>query len=448
VSDWDQSDLEARVGHVLDIAKTVIDRFGDAGYADETSSALSFGPDKPLAETAMLIHIASGCAQCPAIISRTRDLAERIAPLVRSERALVDIALHPALVFKFAVPHVLLTRLGYPDARVDTLLRSCANSQASNGHDRPGVAWTERRWISSLWLGDEFDPTAHSVPRGTLLDSPIDILGSLRDDAYAFTHMIFYCTDFGFRKCRLPRPRSVILEETDSLVARYLDAEDYDLAAELLLSWPLTGATWSASAAFGFRVLAGLEKQAGILPCGNLSARRLAEADGEQRTRYALGTAYHTAYVMGLLCAASLQPGKAPPTTIRGRRFDIASLRAVQGFLLDDQGHWQAEFDQLSEAEQLALTPLVLDIAIMQACRTHDYERLKDLLQLAFEHRIAKSPMCMQAVELLERLAICSTAIAARRASVDGGVLSREKGGLEGPEQKLTRSIMPAAGPL
>jgi hypothetical protein len=77
-------------------------------------------------------------------MNRTRDIAELLAPLVRSERALVDIALHPALVFKFAVPHVLLTRLGYPDARVDALLRSCASSQASNGHDRPGVALVER----------------------------------------------------------------------------------------------------------------------------------------------------------------------------------------------------------------------------------------------------------------------------------------------------------------
>jgi hypothetical protein len=422
MSAWDESDLAARLAHVLDIARTVIDRFGDAGYADETSSALSFGPDKPLAETAMLIYVASGCVQCPGIMSRTRDLAELLAPLVRSERALVDIALRPALVFKFAVPHVLLTRLGYPDARVDALLRSCASSQASNGHDRPGVALVERRWVSSLWLGSEFNADSQTVPRGTLLDSPIDILGGLRDDAYAFTHMMFYCTDFGFRKCRLPRRRSVILGEADSLVARYLDAQDYDLAAEVLLSWPLTGAKWSASAAFGFRVLASLEEQAGILPCGNLSTRRLAETEGEQRTRYALGTAYHTAYVMGLLCAASLRPGRAPPTPVRGPRFAIASLRALQRHVLDDQGHWQAEFGNLSEAEQLALTPFVLDIAIMQACRKHDYEKLKDLLGLAFEHRIAASPMCMQAVELLERLAICSTAIDARRSVMDRGV--------------------------
>jgi hypothetical protein len=131
---------------------------------------------------------------------------------------------------------------------------------------------------------------------------------------------------------------------------------------------------------------------------------------------------------MGLLCAASLRPGRAPHTPIRGRRVDMASLRAVQRYVLDDQGHWQAEFAKLSEAEQLALTPLVLDIAVMQACRKHDYERLKNLLGLAFEHGIAASPMCMQAVELLERLAICSTAIDGRRGVVPVDAASRAPG--------------------
>ena len=61
-------------------------------------------------------------------------------------------------------------------------------------------------------------------------------------DAYAFTHLIMYCTDFGLRTPRLPRRRPTILMEVGSLLARYMDAEDYDLAGELLLAWPLMDA--------------------------------------------------------------------------------------------------------------------------------------------------------------------------------------------------------------
>ena len=101
--------------------------------------------------------------------------------------------------------------------------------------------------------------------------------------------------------------------DVGSLLAGYMDAEDYDLAGELLLAWPLMGAPWSPSAAFAFRVLASIEDQVGVLPCGNVNLAHLAQLEGEERARYALGTAYHTAYVMGFLCAASAstRPGAA-----------------------------------------------------------------------------------------------------------------------------------------
>jgi len=35
-----------------------------------------------------------------------------------------------------------------------------------------------------------------------------------------------------------------------TLLARYIDPGDYDLAGEILLTWPLTGAPWSPGAAF------------------------------------------------------------------------------------------------------------------------------------------------------------------------------------------------------
>jgi hypothetical protein len=338
---------------------------------------------------------------------------------------LIDITLHPALAFKFAVPHVLLTKLGYHDAGFDDFLRSCISSQVRNGHDRPPSASVERRWISALWTGQDDDAGWRADILDSLLNWPIDILGGLRDDAYAFTHLIFYCTDFGFQTRRLARHRSIILGEAGSLLARYLDAEDYDLAGEVLMAWPLTGAAWSPSAAFGFRVLASVEDQVGVLPCGNIDLSRLTQLEGEERARYALGTAYHTAYVMGFLCAGSLRPGRVPPTKIVGPRFEKSCLSRLLGYVDDDQGHWQSEFSSLSEGEQRVLTPFILDIAIIQRCRKHDYEAVKEILSIACEYRIASSPMCGQAAELLERIANCSTALGQLRGARAGPVFGR-----------------------
>jgi Domain of unknown function (DUF6895) len=418
VSRWNEADLEARLCRALEVARKTLNYFAINGYTDKESPIHTFGPDKPVAETVMLIYAASACGHRPNVASRVDELARLLAPHVRSERVLVDIALHPALALKFAVPHVLLTRLGYRDAGFDDFLRSCISSHARNGHDRPPSASLERRWISSLWTGSDADAGWRADLLDSVLNWPIDILGGLRTDAYAFTHLIFYCTDFGFQTRRLPRRRSIILEEAASLLARYVDAEDYDLAGEILLAWPLTGAPWSPSAAFGFRVLASVEDQVGVLPSGSIDLSRLTELKGEERARYALGNAYHTAYIMGFLCAASLRPGRVPPTKIVGPRCEKSCLSRLLCYVDDDQGHWQSEFSSLAEGEQRVLTPLILDIAIMQKCRRHDYEAVSEILSLACDYRIANSPMCRQAAELLERIANCSTAIRLSRGAV------------------------------
>ena len=57
---WDEGDLEARLCRALDLAKRVIAWFASAGYADSEAPANSFHPEKPIAETAMLLYAASG----------------------------------------------------------------------------------------------------------------------------------------------------------------------------------------------------------------------------------------------------------------------------------------------------------------------------------------------------------------------------------------------------
>ena len=414
MSSWSEADLELRLCRALDLARKAIHHFAIGGYANPDSPACSFGPEKVVAETAMLIYAASASLSRPNIASRVDDLAQLLAPHARSERVLVDIALHPALAFKFAVPHILLTKLGYSDAGFDDFLRCCASSQTGNAQDRPPSSSLERRWIRSLWNGPDSGLGPRARLRQSMLNWPVDILGGLRTDAYAFTHLVMYYTDFGFRKPRLPRSRPAILMDVGSLLARYMDAEDYDLAGELLLAWPLMGAPWSPSAAFAFRVLASIEDQVGVLPCGNVNLAHLAQLEGEERARYALGTAYHTAYVMGFLCAASLRPGRAPPVTIAGPQFDATCLSRLMRHFDDDRGHWRPEFLSLAEREQRALIPFVLDVAIMQNCRRRDYQAVSTILSLAYEYDVADSPMCRQAFELLERIASCSTALRLR----------------------------------
>ena len=320
-------------------------------------------------------------------------------------------ALHPALCVEFAVPHVLLSKLGLEDEQFDELLELSLSAQGARGHERTPFASLERQWILALWSGAEPGPDWEGDLEQSVLNWPIDLLGGMKEDAYALTHLVIYCTDFGYHVRPLPRPRSTILAEARSLLARCLDEEDYDLAAEILMFWPQLGAPWCASSAFGFRVLMTVEDQVGVLPSVRTKTERLNELEGEERTRYAFATAYHTSLVMGLLCAVSLREGRTPPARLAGPDFERELVDRLFTFVDADQGHWQPVFAALPEPERLTLAPLLLDLALLQKLRKRDYDSVNALLQLAAANDLELSPLAIQATEQLERLVAFSATV-------------------------------------
>jgi hypothetical protein len=399
--EWDRADLEARLCRALDISGKAVELFAENGYVDSELPENSFGADKVIVETAMLIYTASA-ADSPNVARRLGEIAQLLLPHARSARMRLDMVLHPALCLDFAFPHILLSELGYRDSAVDDLLKTCLMSRSRHGHERPPFAVAEKLWVEQLLTGEQPGAAWRHCLRDTVLNRGIDILGGQRDDAYALTHLVMYCTDFGFRAGKFPRKPSLILDEAASLLAKCLDAEDYDLAAEVVLAWPLTATPWPAAAAFGFRVLARVEDAVGVLPGGTTRLDRL---HGAEKNRYAFATAYHTAYVTGLLCAASRRPRRAPPAQMIGPPFNARLLDRLIERIECDQGHWQAEFMKLNRSEQEALGPFLLDIVIAQKCRKRDYAAVSELLVMADKYQSARSPLCGQAGELLERLA-------------------------------------------
>ena len=241
----------------------------------------------------------------------------------------------------------------------------------------------------------------------------MDLLGATRDDIYAFTHALMYVRDFNIRPARLPRRRDVILEEAEVMLARCLDDEDYDLAGEILLSWPLTGEKWSTTAAFAFRVLAHVEDQAAFLPTPSTRISEIKALERIDRTKYLLATAYHTAYVMGLVCAAALHPGCAPPETISFDNAKPGTARQVMK-VVGANGqfpHWQYEFDHLTELEADALAGFLVNVALRRRVACRDFEGLRALLELAYHLGLANTPAMGQAAEMLSRLAAYAAAV-------------------------------------
>ena len=405
-ADWPQSDLTERLSRALAVAARTVDAFAASGFEEPDDPSLTVTADKAVAETTMLLHAAFGGATDPALAARVTELAGAVAVEARTETVLLRAVLHPSLAEGMAIAHVLLGRLGFPDPNAEAVLAECLRSRGSKGHELPPYGVLEKLWIRELWgIPVAAAEWSQIIGRSTLATS-IDLVGGLREDYYAFTHALMYTTDFGARKRRMPRPRSALLADARSLLAVCIDRGDYDLAAEVLMAWPFLGERWCATASFAFRVLTDAEDEAGLLPGGTTDADRLRSLSGDRRKRYALGTAYHTAFVMGLLCAASLRPGRAPSTSLNRRAGDRPIPSEIESLLVIDQPHVQAALARLDDREDEAIASFRLDLGVARALRTREYGRLADLLRAAHATGYPSSPLRDQAADLLGRLAL------------------------------------------
>ncbi|PWK92863.1 DUF6895 family protein [Fulvimonas soli] len=415
-SRWSAADLARRLCRVLDIAAHAVERLAPAGYADAEQPANSLRPEKVVAETALLLLAAAAAAPAhPGVRAGIARAARRLLPHARGERVLRGLCLEPALALDYAHAHVCLERIGYPDPAFDALLDLSA--QAAAGRERPPHRMLEQLWSADLHAGACSRRRGAALARLSQLNLPMDLLGGSREDAYAFTHALMYCARFGRPPLRLPRPRRAVLAEAEGALAHCLDAQDYDLAGELLLAWPLTGAAWSPAAAFAFRVLARVVDEAGFLPAPGTRLDRLELLQGDARKLYLLATSYHTIYVMGLLCAAALLPGRAPPASPPAAK----PATGVAARLLAGCGdeapppHWREDFDRLAAPERDALAGLLLDVALHRRARRRDFAGLRALLGTAWELGLADRPVAGQAAELLQRAAVLQRLLPADR---------------------------------
>jgi Domain of unknown function (DUF6895) len=419
-------DLARRLGHALDIARQAVDRLAAKGYTDSQDPNHNLRPEKVISETAFLLLGASAACDHPEVQERIRNVAEILVPRARSERMVLGLCLEPALALDYAQAHICLTRLGYPDSAFDAVLRQSLEALARKGRERPPHRALEQEWLLRGWEGGP-PPSAREfslAARHSVLGRPMDLLSGSQDDVYAFTHALIYVTDFNLKPRPLPRSASEILAEAEAALGRCLDEEDYDLGGEVLLAWPLARRRWSAAAAFGFRVLAAVEDQAGFLPSSGTRLERLNELSGDERAEYLLATAYHTAYVMGLVCAGALKLGKAPPARIPTNGRTTGSAGPILQFIDADgkSPHWRQEFEQLASPERDALAGLLLAIALRRQVSRRDFAGLRELLAVGSRLDLVDCPAASQAAQLLERVASAAPLLLeARRRSQAAG---------------------------
>jgi hypothetical protein len=394
-------DALTRLGAALDIAERSIPVLAGA-WGDPDQPA--FRREKFVAETALLLYAAAVPAasrRCHG--DRIRRVATALSSHARSPELEAALMIRPAMAAELSVAHVCLSSLGIGDARFDLVVR---NAVASCPPVAEKIPWKD---IEADWLARLCPtfPRCSWLPRSiehTLLATGLDVLSAPREELYAFTHALIYLCDFGRAEAEPPRPAATVLADAEGSLACCIDDDDFDLCAELLLSWPYLRQPRSPVAAFATGLLCRLEDAVGYLPCPGLSISALDELEPEQRTRALFDQAYHTAYTMGLLQSALLLPcGEAAPLpAVRP-----GSAKRLWASLppRSPEPQWQVDYRSLSQPQRDSLAPMIATIGLRRALAANDLRRVTRILELCLEAGLASYPAVGQAAALLRRFA-------------------------------------------
>jgi hypothetical protein len=404
------ADLIRRLVRILDLAQCAIQTLVDSPRPESSAHATAVGVllrEKIVSEAAMLLLCVEPLHGLDARIHHRADaLVRLLIPHARDQDVRAAICLDPGLARDHAVAHVILSRLGFPDPGFDELLAKSLDLGPDFGPERLPHRRLEQTWLARLWPILRA-PRRHdtSLASESPLGHPMDVLGATRLDIYAFTHAVMYATDLGGRAMPRVRKRAAVADDAEACLAFSLDTNDFDLTAELLMTWPMLGLPSSAVASFAFSVLAGVEDELGFLPGLAFDRERYERTPDAERVRFALSTCYHTVFVMGFLCAALLRSPAAGSAAAGGvrRRRGAASAMAALITRETPLSCWRGPFESLGPRQQDAVSPLLFAIAVRRARSDGNLAVIRRALESAVDHNLIRGPAVSQAAALLRR---------------------------------------------
>jgi len=418
-----RGDLSARVHQSVDMARRAV----DAAAAPASPPGLAprdahcpapLQPAKVVGESAMLLRVVDFLGVGDAGLHAALDaLAARIAPLARGEAVVARLCRPGGGAIEHASAHVFLADLGHRDEAFEGLLTLLMADMPAAGPERPPNHELESHWLAQVRSGEvHHGPADPSLLNRTCLAWPLDVLGCSTLDLYVFTHVVMYATDMGRRRSPLPRPVREISAEAEAALAAALDADNFDLAAELLWTWPMLGLPWPAAASFAFEVLAQAQDEHGFLPGPEYARWRSVAPAGVNLDEIVLRTSYHATLVMGMLCGAALAPGGARRAGARRPSRDAGTVDDLLARLPPRAAtpRWQRVLAALPASRRAGLAPLVIDVWLRRAAAAGDLSQVREALAAGLACGEAERPSMWQALALLRRsMAIARQSVSA-----------------------------------
>lgn len=395
--------LAKRLAASLDVAARSIPILGHrADISDANRQA--FRREKFICETAILVYAAFQATEhASSLRRRCLEVAKLVEPIARGDEILSLMCLRPNMISELSVAHACLSAIGFIDTRFDDRIRKIL----VHGYRAPERApWKdiEAHWIASKCQHLQSPDWWQQSAARTTLATGLDVLTSRREDLYAFTHAAIYITDFGNETNCTLRNLLDILADAEGALARSIDDDDFDLCAELIMMWPYFGASLDSTPRFCLTVMEAIEDDIGFLPSLSIRTSELAGLAPEVRKYRVLDEAYHTVYVMGLLCASLMRrpiPNEAHPVL---RPAEPARIREL--LLPKSQTpQWEVAFDSAQSDTKSGLSSFLASIALRRALIANDLNLVRRILIVCSDSGLAMNSAMFNATKIILRLA-------------------------------------------
>lgn len=403
-------EIISRVAYSLEFAKNTIQHLIIDGHYPSENDPWYAKPEKIIAETSFLLVFAKAVSDNKAIYQKYNALANIISPLARSKSFLINICLKPTLALDYATAHICLDYAGFPDPNFDRILADSLNSIAHKGIERLPYRELEQAWLYSIWKKIEIPKNFKKWIRLSVLYKTVDIFSESTDGVYALTHAIIYAA---FDKIDIPKSQiEKVINLVESLLIRYIDEQNYDIAGELLMAWPLFGRKYSPVAEFGLHCLLYIESRVGFMPAPGLDLSKINVENINQRRSYIYSHNYHTVCVLGLLGSTLLKE----ISTISENCIKMTSSRELfaeleEEILSDQSVHWVEVYKQLDEQKKQTLFPWLYHVILFRSIKRKNYKKASQIIQQTKNIGRSNNILFVQTNQLLMRLSRHATII-------------------------------------
>jgi hypothetical protein len=313
-------DARNNLAHVLGFARFLLaDLDGFVQFAASQDPALEKDQirDKLVAETALLLLIASRVPGKYGFQADISELSRNLSPYARTARHLYLLAASPQAVAGLALAHIALTRLGAGDDIFDAAVKAAFSSQYFDSIDRPNFRHMEVRWLHGLYSNTT--PDFSDLLCGSIINKPMHPIFMRREDAYAVTHAVMYLTDFGQSKMMPDISRPKLCAFIDHSISWCLAYSDWDLLGEIVMVQRFLQSHDSVFSESAVSLLADVFCRRLFMPGPNFVDARYDALPDHQKMYYAMVHGYHSTYVYGFLCCVDLMRGED-----RGQLDDIS----------------------------------------------------------------------------------------------------------------------------